>query len=208
MVILYVETNFIFSIAKGQEPLAIDLLQNTPKSVHLAIPNVCYIEALLRWQNEQKYGQNFINELLLRLNDAKRNLISEQARSLVTSLEITKSETEYLINDVKTRLYQTIDLLMNQAETIDFNPIIESTYQQMLGISKSPMINQDVMDNLILESILHHAQNHPEELKVFLSNNTKDFGKSVVQTALNNVGISHYFSKTQDFLGWLENQSF
>lgn len=38
------ETNFLMSIAKGQDELAENLLLNTPKSVRLAMPNICYKE--------------------------------------------------------------------------------------------------------------------------------------------------------------------
>ena len=46
MVVLYIETNFLMSVAKGQDPQADSLLQNTPSSVRLAIPGICYMEAL------------------------------------------------------------------------------------------------------------------------------------------------------------------
>ncbi len=45
-VILYVETNFLMGIAKGQDSQAEDLLRNTPNSVRLAVPSFCFVEAL------------------------------------------------------------------------------------------------------------------------------------------------------------------
>ncbi|MEG4275751.1 MULTISPECIES: hypothetical protein [unclassified Microcoleus] len=54
---------------------------------------------------------------------------------------------------------------------------------------------------------MNHAQLHPNEVKVFWSNNTKEFGLPKVRDALREVGIMKYFSVTEDFLGWLQSQS-
>ena len=40
--ILYLETNFLMSIAKGQDAEAGILLRSTPETVRLAIPSICY----------------------------------------------------------------------------------------------------------------------------------------------------------------------
>ncbi len=52
--ILYVETNFAMSIATGRDPQANTLLLNTPTSVQIAIPSVCYMEALSVLEAHQK----------------------------------------------------------------------------------------------------------------------------------------------------------
>ncbi|MEG4030440.1 MULTISPECIES: hypothetical protein [unclassified Microcoleus] len=70
------------------------------------------------------------------------------------------------------------------------------------------IIGKDPTDNLILHCILSHARLRPTETKVFLSGNVKEFGKlPEVQDALREVGITKYFSRTEDFLGWLQSQS-
>ncbi|MFB2933808.1 hypothetical protein ACE1B6_00875 [Aerosakkonemataceae cyanobacterium BLCC-F154] len=84
----------------------------------------------------------------------------------------------------------------------------EDTLQEISEISlsqpESLMIKDDIVDNLIIKSILNHAALHPDEIKVFLSGNTRDFGTPAVQQVLRDAGIS-YFSRTQNFLGWLES---
>lgn len=40
-----------------------------------------------------------------------------------------------------------------------------------------------------------------------MSNNTKEFGVAEVQDGLLQAGITKYFSRTEDFLGWLQSQS-
>jgi len=77
----------------------------------------------------------------------------------------------------------------------------------MLESSWRQIIIQDRTDNLILNCILGHAREHPRSEKVFLSGNVKDFGTSKVREALRQAGVSHYFSRTQDFIGWLQSQT-
>jgi hypothetical protein len=60
---------------------------------------------------------------------------------------------------------------------------------------------------LILHCILSHAQLNPGVVKVFLSNNKKEFALPEVQDALRDAGITKYFSVTKNFLGWLQSQS-
>ncbi len=71
---------------------------------------------------------------------------------------------------------------------------------------KIPLIEKDPTDNLILHCILANARLQPNEIKVFLSSNTKDFGTAEVQEALRNADVNDYFTHTQDLLGWLRSQ--
>ena len=64
----------------------------------------------------------------------------------------------------------------------------------------------DIMDNIILQSILYHAQLYPQEDKAFISNNSNDFGKPEVKEVLSNAGI-RYFTITQHFLDWFNSRS-
>ncbi len=72
-VLLYVETNFLMSIAKGQDELAENFLLNIPTSVRLAIPNICYVESLLTLEQESKYSQDFLRTLDIQVNEAQRD---------------------------------------------------------------------------------------------------------------------------------------
>ena len=58
-----------------------------------------------------------------------------------------------------------------------------------------PFLEQHVIDKLILECIVHHARLHPDELKIFLSSNSKEFGKREVTEILRDSGVQ-YFNKT------------
>lgn len=84
--ILYVETNFLMSIAKGRDLQARDLLLNTPTSIELVFPSVCYIEALLTLEKDEQYSQRFIQHLDNQLNEVKRDETSLYSTSLYASL--------------------------------------------------------------------------------------------------------------------------
>jgi transposase InsO family protein len=58
-----------------------------------------------------------------------------------------------------------------------------------------PFLEQHVIDKLILECIVHHARLHPDEIKIFLSSNSKEFGKREVTEILRDSGVQ-YFNKT------------
>ena len=58
-----------------------------------------------------------------------------------------------------------------------------------------PFLEQHVIDKLILECIVHHARLHPDEIKIFLSSNSKEFGKREVTEILQDSGVQ-YFNKT------------
>ena len=198
--IVYVETNFPLSIATGRDPQANNLLLNTPESVQIVMPSICYMEALSALEADLKYRRRFNDELLLRLNDAERNLTSQHSRSLFLHLRQAFAENRALLEEVKEVLFAALNHLAIKAEMISLNTeMVQASLQQNLTV--------DLTDNLILNCIIYHARKHQREVKVLLSGNTKDFGKQEVQGTLQDVGVSEYFSNTQTFLNWLESQS-
>jgi hypothetical protein len=67
-------------------------------------------------------------------------------------------------------------------------------------VAELPM--HEPTDSLILDVVRAHARQHPDEVKGFLSANTKDFDTPAVRQALRRAGISHYFKETAHALGW------
>ena len=201
MAIIYIETNFLMSIATGRDPDGIMLLRDLSSSVQLVIPSVCYMEAWSAFEDELKRQNSFKEQLSRQSSETKRDVTSEYAASLYFHLE--KSLLYYLerIDEIELRLREAISLMSENAEMIALNPeIIEASLNATL-------IEKDPTDNLILHCILSHARSHSTETKVFLSGNFKEFGLSKVRDALQEVGIIKYFSRTEDFLGWLQSQS-
>jgi hypothetical protein len=200
--ILYIETNFLMSIATGREAEAIMLLRDLSSSVQLVIPSICYMESLSALEDELKRQNYFKEQLSRQISETKRDVTSEQIPSLSFHLEESLIYYRNRIDEIKFRLREAIYMLSQKAEMIVLNTeIIEASLNQTI-------IGKDPTDNLILHCILSHARLRPTETKVFLSGNVKEFRKlPEVQDAFREVGITKYFSRTEDFLGWLYSQS-
>lgn len=200
MPILYVETNFLMSIATGRDPEADNLLLNPPASVKIAIPSICCMEALSVLEDEQKRRNRFTGELENQISQLKRDLTSPSAKSLLFHLEESLTENKGLLNDVQVRLFQALENVATKAEMISLNAAI---LQDNL---KNVLILEDPTDNLILHCILNHARSNATEAKVFLSGNSKEFGVRKLQETLRDAGIEKYFFRSQDFIGWLNSR--
>ena len=201
MAILYIETNFLMSIATGRDPKANNLLLSVPTSVRIAIPAICCMEALSALEDEIKGRNRFANKLTEQIKQLKRDLTSLYAKSLLFHLEESLNENAGLLNNIKVRLFEALELLADKVEMIE---LTADTLRESLN---TVFIEEDPTDNLILHCILNHAHLHANEVKVFLSNNTKEFSVPEVQDALREAGITKYFSRTEDFRGWLQSQS-
>ena len=202
MAILYIETNFLMSIATGREAEAIMLLRDLLSSVQLVIPSICYMESLSALEDELKRQNYFKEQLSRQISETKRDVTSEQVASLSFHLEESFIYYRNRIDEIKFRLREAIYMLSRNAEMIVLNTeIIEASLN-------TTIIGKDPTDNLILHCILSHARLRPTETKVFLSGNVKEFRKlPEVQDALREAGITKYFSRTEDFIGWLQSQS-
>lgn len=201
MAIIYIETNFLMSIATGREAEAIMLLRDLSSSVQLVIPSVCYMEAWSAFEDELKRQNSFKEQLSRQISETKRDVTSEKVASL--SFHLEESLVYYLerIDEIELRLREANSLMSYNAEMIALNSeIIQASLN-------TAIIKKDPTDNLILHCILSHARSHSPETKVFLSGNVKEFGLSEVQNTLREAGITKYFSVTKNFLGWLQSQS-
>jgi hypothetical protein len=190
------------SIATGREAEAIMLLRDLSSSVQLVIPSICYMESLSALEDELKRQNYFKEQLSRQISETKRDVTSEQVASLSFHLEESLIYYRHRIDEIKFRLREAIYMLSRNAEMIVLNTeIIEASLN-------TTIIGKDPTDNLILHCILSHARLRPTETKVFLSGNVKEFRKlPEVQDALLEAGITKYFSRTEDFLGWLQSQS-
>ena len=190
------------SIATGREAEAIMLLRDLSSSVQLVIPSICYMESLSALEDELKRQNYFKEQLSRQISETKRDVTSEQVASLSFHLEESLIYYRNRIDEIKFRLREAIYMLSQKAEMIVLNTeIIEASLN-------TTIVGKDPTDNLILHCILSHARLRPTETKVFLSGNVKEFRKlPEVQDALLEAGITKYFSRTEDFLGWLQSQS-
>lgn len=204
MTILYIETNFLIAIAKGQDSQADLLISNTYPSVRIFIPNICYTEAVSVFKVDKQARLCFEDEMKKKIIQAKRDLSSNHAQSLCRNLEQAIIDNQSLLNDIKYRLSNAINFSVNGID-LEQNKL-QNVCKSMLNEPEILLIKNDIIDNVILQSILDHAQLYPQEDKAFISNNSKDFGKPEVQNSLRNAGIK-YFTMTQQFLDWFNSRS-
>ncbi|MEH1927673.1 PIN domain-containing protein [Nostoc sp.] len=197
--IIYVETNFLMSIAKGQDSQAQELLQNTPSSLRLVVPSICFVESLTTLEQEEKYNLDFLRKLDIQINQAERDN-SDNARLLLFSLEQSRTSFLERNNEVKERLDVAFNQLISKSEMITLSTVI---FQRTLN---REIFDKHIIDRVILECIIFHAGLHSNENKLFLSANYKEFGRREVIEVFRESGIQ-YFNKTQNFLGWLQYQS-
>ncbi|WP_089091457.1 PIN domain-containing protein [Nodularia sp. NIES-3585] len=206
MIIIYIETNCLMAIAKGQDSQASVLLSNPPNSVEILIPNICYIESICTYKIEENNCLQFQQEMRKKIRELARDKTSFHAHSFLEHLEQAAIENICLINDIKSRLDDAMENLRNNAKIIALdNNVIQDICQTILTAPERLPIKKDIMDNLILQCILNHATYCKYE-KVFISNNTKDFDTPDVREALRQAGI-RYFTMTQHFLDWFTSSS-
>jgi ATP-dependent Lon protease len=194
------------AVAKGRDLEAGQLLRNLSPLIRLAIPAICYVEVINTYRIDKQNQLKFQAEMEKQINEAMRDKISVHADLFQVSLERASIENLLLLNDVQDRLSEVIELLTENSEMINFdNNIIKDISNKIFIETETLLIKNDLMDNLILQCIVSHANQHPNNQKVFISGNTKDFGKKEVKEILNSAKIK-YFSNTKNFLGWLESQ--
>lgn len=207
MIILCIETNFLMAVAKGQDLKAVDLLQDIPSSIRIVIPDICYIESLTTYKIDKRKRLDFQEEMDKQIKELNRDKTSDYARLFMGNLGKARINNELLINDIQDRLFTTIDQLLNNSELINLNKsLIQNIAETTIFQTEAWLVKNDIMDNIILQSILDHAQLYPQEDKAFISNNSKDFDKPEVRYALRNAGI-RYFTITQHFLDWFNSRS-
>ncbi len=133
MPILYVETNFLMSIALGRDAEAGNLLGNPSASLQIAIPEVCFMESLSTLEGEEKRRFRFDSELNQQISQLRRDLTSASAQSLLSYLELSQKPNEDLFSDLKMRLFMALRNIATNATTIPLSTeIIMVTFSNNL----------------------------------------------------------------------------
>ena len=199
MTILYIETNFLMSIATGRDPEAGQLLK-APPPIRIVMPSVCFIEAMSALEQERKHLGEFTGSLQGRIKQSRRDRTSEHVNPLIELLDQAFRKAGDLHNDIERRLFDSLIKISEVAERVE--PLPEIVRKSI----ERPIIQRDLTDNLILHCILHHAANHQQNERAFLTGNSKDFGSELVKPMLLQAGVRH-FSEAKSFLGWLGSSS-
>lgn len=209
--ILYVETNFLMAVASGREVNADVLFAIPSETLHIALPEVCIMEAFSAFEDELKRRNRFGQELDTQKSNISRDSSSKSAKSLLRLLELARIDNDELLNDIRARLQIIVERLTTQtpefrgAELLALSDLTPFSTEAIIGKGSSFIPDQPT-DSLILTIILNHARNHPDETKILLTENKKDFESALVSETLQDAGI-RYFSQSGSFLGWFNAQS-
>jgi hypothetical protein len=195
LTILYLETNFLISVAMGREPEAGEMLARPLGDVRIALPQICCMESLSALYEEKRHRKGMSRTFDEQINQLKRDLTSIHAKALESLLEQSIDENERLIAEISTRLFDAMDRIAEVGELIALSPAA-------LLRSRQEVLIQDLTDNLILHCVLEHARANAAEARVFLSGNRKDFGTQSVRDALTGAGVSKYLAEVKQFVGW------
>ena len=195
-VIVYVETNFLMSVAMGREGRGDDLLDAASASVRVAIPSGCYMESFSAFEDEQKRRNWFRAELEKQIGQLRRDTTSANAGALLRLLEESRIANDDLLNDVQARLFQFVDRAAGILELIPETPAV-------IRRAMAAMLIADPTDNFILQAILDHSSRFPGATKALLTENTRDFNAEDVQAALAAAAINRTFRSVTNVLDWL-----
>ena len=199
MTILYIETNFLIGVSTGREDGATEILARVGPDFKLAIPGICFFEALSWVEGETRRRSAFTRMLTDQIGQLERDLTSAHAKTLHLLLSQARVENDFLLVDTIDRLRSAVAILARSAETIELKP-------QVLEQSEVERVIEERTDNLILHCILDHARTTSFGSRLLLSGNTKEFGGEGVRATLREVHIL-YFSESRNVLGWLQAQT-
>jgi len=208
MMIIYLETNSIMSIAKGRNKELEDFIYRRldnlkSENLKFVIPSICLMETLMALEREEKRSESFFQTIRIEMNEAKRNQELIKSQSFVSFLESSLIDYDDILTDFRKRLFQILEYLNQHGELIEPRiKMLENTLSNPLITGKNSR-----RDDFILQVILDYAknQNNSSIPQVFFSENTQDFGSANIQQVLANAGIT-YFSKISNLLGWLNQQ--
>jgi len=207
VITLYIETNFFIGFAKSQdedsEKLVTNISPDRNTLTKIVTPSMCCMESLSVLNHEISKSNRFQDNLDLERKKLKGDKNSQYSREIQRCLQEVKIKNEARLNEINNRLVQVLEWATMNVELIQLKPDILSTSLQEQLIA-------DQTDNLILHCILDHARIHqntsPDDKKILLTANSRDFGTPEIKEILQGSGIK-YLTSTEKFLGWLQSNN-
>lgn len=191
------------SLALNQDPDAFALLEKAAqdRSLRLAIPQVCIMEAFATIRKRVEERATFQRRIETEINQLKRSKTSPVARQLLDELNQSLITNDEYTNQILDDFQQATDRLASLGEMfpVGRDSLMKSFAEPLIKSKRERLV---LPDNFIICNIIENASVHPSEVKAFLSGNHRDFGTQVVRKALEAAGIEKYFAEARNFLGW------
>ena len=198
---LYIETNFLWSIATGRDPDASSLLTRPPDRLQVAIPQICFMEALSVLNHDRRQRNQFKSQLESQIGQLRSAILSPRMLGLCSQLAGGYSRQRQAHRGDR---YQAVLRDPARGRELDVHKRLATSI--WMRAARMPLI-LDPTDNLILYCILTDARSHPDRPKIFLSGNRNDFGGESVQQALRQAGVNKSFWTAKQFLDWFTSQA-
>ena len=195
---LYLETNYLMGVATGRYPLAEDLLVKRPTSVLLAIPEVCYMEAIAAFESLQTRRNRFATALHDERMQLREGIHSPGALRLISQLETARLESTNLTNEFWDRLSSAMDQLAFVARGLPASA-------KIIRWSAKNQACAQPTDNLILHVIADHAAKR-KEAKTFFTANDRDFVSELPRRILGHAGIGPILNSYDGLVNWLASR--
>lgn len=198
--ILYIETNFLVAVAKGQEQRADELLDLPADRLTIVLPDVCVMEAFVVRNAIATAAADFQRHLNRQIDVLRRDPASGSARMMLAGLERASVAHADVLGTNQQRLGRVLGRASGRCE------IVPITWGVVAGVLSDPPID-DWTDALILATVEAHAAGaDPDAPKALLTANVKDFDAEPARRLLRRAGV-RYFAASDAFLGWYRSLS-
>ena len=187
MIVLYLETNFLMSLALGQDPLDLDVVAEAERNraLVLSVPMVCIMEAVSTIEQRLKKRISFKENLRLEIGQLERSVNSPLAMQFLEQLNQSSIVNDEYTNRTLYEFRQAVDRLNSVVRFVPFvGGSLRHSFASILIQSRYKGYEDLILpDNLIIHTILEDAKVHSSETKALLSRNSKDFGNEAVRKA-------------------------
>ena len=158
MVILYLETNFLMSLALNQDPDASALLEKAAqdRSLRLAIPQVCIMEAFATIRKRVEERATFQRRIETEINQLERSKTSPVARQLLDELNQSLITNDEYTNRILDDFQQATDRLASLGEMfpVGRDSLMKSFADPLIKSKRERLV---LPDNFIICNIIENA---------------------------------------------------
>jgi predicted nucleic acid-binding protein len=198
--IVYVESNFVLELAFLQEEYesCLELLGLAEsQAIHLVLPAFSVGEPYEVWVRRSKQRRELRDQLSTAIRELSRSRpyqASSHEFQELTNLLLRSGEEE------KRRLDEALDRILRIAEVI---PIGLSTIRSAIALQRSRSLAPQ--DSIVYASILAHLAETSEDLRCFITKNSKDFVNPDIENDLA-THTCRLLTKFGDGLGYVRSR--
>ena len=198
--IVYVESNFVLELAFLQEEheSCLELLSLSESGdICLVLPAFSIGEPYEAWVRRSKQRRGLHEQLITAIHELSRSRpyqgSSNEFRELTNLLRRSGEEEKRRLDDTLERILQTVEVI----------PIGLSTIRAAITFQKS--LDLSPQDSIVYASILDHLTTASEELRCFITKNSKDFANPDIENELT-AHHCQFLTKFADGLGYIRSQ--